>query len=251
MMLRSYARIFAAETGAELTQSFRAPEFVLPTLALPVAFYLFFGILMSRGAGTSAYLLATYGIFAVMGPSLFGFGVGVAGERERGWLDLKRAVPAPAGTFIGAKLAATLTFSAIALLPVYVAAAFPGDVVLPRTTWLLLLLVHLSAVLPFSLIGLSIGFSFGTNGSVAIANIVFLGFAVIGGLWFPATLFPDWMLAVSKALPSYHLAEIALAVVGADGQRAVLRHVMVLAVMIILAAALAAWTWSRQREAGR
>ena len=244
-MARTLPGILAAETGAELTQSFRAPEFVLPTLALPVAFYLFFGVLMSRGAETSAYLLATYGIFAVMGPSLFGFGVGVANERERGWLELKRAAPAPGSTFIGAKLLSTLTFSAIALIPIYAAAAFLGGVVLPRGTWLSLFAVHLSAVLPFALIGLTIGFRFGTNGAVAIANIVFLGFAVLGGLWFPATFFPGWMLAISNALPSYHLAEIGLAVVNGDGGAT--GHAIVVAGMTLAFALLAGWAWSRQR----
>ena len=246
-MSRTYPGILAAETGAELTQSFRAPEFVLPTLALPVTFYLFFGVLMSRGASASSYLLATYGIFAVMGPSLFGFGAGVAAERERGWLELKRATPAPGSAFIGAKLAATLAFSAMALMPIYAAAAFLGDVALPRATWLTLFGVHLSAVLPFSLIGLSIGFSFGTNGAVAIANIVFLGFAVLGGLWFPAMLFPDWMLTISNLLPSYHMAEVALSVVDSDGDRAAAVHIAIAAGMTLACAALAGWTWSRQR----
>ncbi|MEL6950105.1 MAG: ABC transporter permease [Pseudomonadota bacterium] len=246
-MSRTYAGILAAETGAELTQSFRAPEFLLPTLALPVAFYMMFGVLMSRGGGAATYLLATYGIFAVMGPSLFGFGVGVAGERERGWLELKRAAPAPASTFIGAKLGATIAFAAMALMPIYAAAAFMGGVELPKTVWLTLFLVHLSAVFPFSLIGLSIGFSFSTNGAVAIANIVFLSFAVIGGLWFPATFFPGWMVAISNALPSFHLAEIALTVVDAPGDRIAGFHATVVAGMTLACAALAGWTWSRQR----
>lgn len=246
-MARSTFTILATETGAELTQSYRAPEFVLPTLALPVAFYLFFGVLMSRGGGATSYLLATYGVFAVMGPALFGFGVGVANERERGWLELKRAAPAPAITFIGAKLAATLTFAAIALIPIYLAAVLLGDVALPRGAWLGLFAVHLAAVVPFSLIGLAIGFRFGANGSVAIANIVFLGFAVLGGLWFPATFFPDWLGAIAQGLPSYHLAEIALDVVQPDSDRPVLLHAAVLAGMTAAFGALAAWSYARQR----
>lgn len=246
-MARTYTGILAAETGAELTQSFRAPEFLLPTLALPVAFYMFFGVLMSRGGNAATYLLATYGIFAVMGPSLFGFGVGVASERERGWLELKRAAPVPSSTFIGAKLAATLAFSAMALIPIYAVAAFMGGVALDKSVWITLFLVHLSAVLPFSLIGLSIGFSFGANGAVAIANIIFLSFAVIGGLWFPATFFPSWMVAISNMLPSYHLAEITLSVVDAPGDRVAAFHAAVVAGMTVLCALLAGWTWSRQR----
>jgi len=246
-MARNALHMLATETGAELVQSYRAPEFVLPTLALPTAFYLFFGILMSRGPDAAAYLLSTYGVFAVMGPALFGFGVGVANERERGWLELKRAAPAPASTFIGAKLGATLAFAAMALVPIYLAAGLLGEVTLPRLTWLGLFAVHLSAVLPFALIGLAIGFRFGANGAVAIANIVFLGLAVLGGLWFPATLFPDWMLIVSRALPSYHLAEIALAVSQDDGSRPVWMHTAVVAVMTLGVSGLAAWAWARQR----
>ncbi len=86
-----------AETGAGILQAVRSPEFVLPTLALPVAFYLLFGVVLSPGGGDrAAYLLATYGIFAVMGPAIFGFGAGVANERERGWLNIRRVSPAPA-----------------------------------------------------------------------------------------------------------------------------------------------------------
>lgn len=246
-MPRTYSAMLAAETGAELVQSFRAPEFVLPTIALPVTFYLLFGIMMSRSGGASAYLLATYGVFAVMGAALFGFGVGVANERQRGWLELKRATPAPASTFIGAKLAATLVFAALALMPIYAAAAFIGDVALPRTVWITLLCVHLAAVLPFVFIGLAIGFSFSTNGAVAIANLVFLGLAVVGGLWFPSTLFPTWLATVAQALPSYHLAEIALAVSGADGNRPVAMHVAIVVAMTLGLALLAGWRWSRQR----
>lgn len=249
-MARSTLNIMATETGAELTQSYRAPEFVLPTLALPVAFYLLFGIMLARGVRgveASTYLLATYGVFAVMGPALFGFGVGVANERERGWLELKRAAPAPAVTFIGAKLAATLAFAAMALLPIYLAGALLGDVALPRRAWLGLVAVHLAAVAPFALIGLAIGFRFGANGAVAIANIVFLGLAVLGGLWFPATLFPDWLAAVAQALPSYHLAEVALSVVDPGSDRPVLLHAAVLAGMTAAFGGLAAWAWARQR----
>lgn len=246
-MGRDALEILATETGAELTQSYRAPEFVLPTLALPVAFYLFFGILMSRGGNTASYLLATYGVFAVMGPALFGFGVGVANERERGWLELKRAAPVPAATFIGAKLAATVAFAAMALIPIYLAATWLGEVALPRRAWLGLFAVHLASVAPFALIGLAIGFRFGANGAVAIANIVFLGFAVLGGLWFPATFFPDWLGTFAQALPSYHLAEIALSVVQADSDRPVLLHAAVLAGMTAAFGALAGWSYARQR----
>ncbi|MEM9384289.1 MAG: ABC transporter permease [Pseudomonadota bacterium] len=240
-------RALLNEIGAELTKSLRAPEFVLPTLLMPTTFYLLFGVMLSQSGGAAAYLLATYGVFAVMGPSLFGFGAGVASERERGWLSLKRTAPVPGYLYVVARLAATVLFGALALLPLYAAAGFAGDVTLARSDWALLLLCHVLAVVPFSLLGLAIGFTFGANAAVAIANLAFLGLAVLGGLWFPASMFPDGLRAVGQALPSYHLAEVALAVVRPDPTRKVLPHIAIIALTTGVLGALAAWRWSRQR----
>ena len=55
------------------------------------------------------------------------------------------------------------------------------------------------------------------------------------------------MLAVSNALPSYHLAEVALTVVDAPGDRTAGMHIAIVAGMTLAFAALAGWTWSRQR----
>ncbi|MEO0425765.1 MAG: ABC transporter permease [Pseudomonadota bacterium] len=239
-------RALLNETGAELTKSFRAPEFVLPTLLMPTTFYLLFGVMLSQSGGAAAYLLATYGVFAVMGPSLFGFGAGVASERERGWLSLKRTAPVPGYLHVAARLAATVLFGALALLPLYAAAGFAGDVALARSDWAVLLACHVLAVVPFSLLGLAIGFTFGANAAVAVANLAFLGLAVLGGLWFPASMFPDGLRAVGQALPSYHLAEVALAVVRPEPDRNVLVHLAIILATTGLLGALAAWRWSRQ-----
>ncbi len=242
------ADILVNETGAELLQSLRAPEFVLPTLLLPVAFYMIFGIMMARGGPEVAtFLLATYGVFAVMGPSLFGFGAGVASEREKGWLSLKRAAPAPAISFIGAKLISTLVFASLALMPIYAAAGFLGGVAMPRADWMLLLATHLLAVIPFALIGLTLGFSFGANAAIAMANIVFLSFAVLGGLWFPIGMFPDVMQSIAQVLPSFHLGQVSLSVVDPDRISSPATHLLIIAAMTLVFAALAGWAWSRQR----
>lgn len=244
---------FFHECGAEILKAFRAPEYILPTLLLPIAFYLLFVFAFPGGGKDNAqYLLATYGVFAVMGPSIFGFGVGVANERDRGWLDLKRASPSPSISYMGAKIMVTLVFASLSLVPIYLAAGFGAGVDLRRAAWGLLLAVHLLSVIPFALIGLALGFAFSTNGAVAIANIVFLGMAALGGLWIPAFLFPAALQKISVNLPSYQLAEIALAVAGAPSQSGVVRvpmeNLTSVAVMTVFLAGLAFWAWSRQRN---
>ena len=44
----------------------------------------------------------------------------------------------------------------------------------------------------------------------AIANILYLGLAVIGGLWFPTDQFPNWLKEISYLTPTYNLRELSL-----------------------------------------
>jgi len=238
---------YIAEIGAECLKLVRAPEFILPTLVLPVAFYAMFAVIVPGSNQNAPYLLATFGVFAVMGPALFGFGAGVAQERERGWLKLKRAVPAADFAYIAAKTAATLIMAAASLALVYAAAGFLAGVALQRSTWALLLAVHILAALPFVFAGLTLGFLLGANGAVAAANLIFLALALLGGLWIPIVVFPELMQQIAWALPSFHLAEIALAASGQPGERPVGLHIAVLAAMTGALALTATLTWLRQR----
>ena len=241
------ANPYVAEISAELKKLVRAPEFIAPTLVLPVVFYTMFAVVLPGSNQNAPYLLATFGVFAVMGPALFGFGAGVAAERERGWLKLKRAVPAPAFNYIAAKTVATLLMALISLSLVYAVAGFVAGVELERGVWASLLAIHALAALPFVFTGLTLGFVLGTNGAVAAANLIFLALSLLGGLWIPIIVFPQAMQSIAWALPSFHIAEIALAASGAPGERPVLLHLIILTAMTTGLALTATFAWLRQR----
>jgi ABC-2 type transport system permease protein len=245
----SLAGLCLREARAELLRAARMPEFALPTLLLPLAFYALFGVVLARpGAGTAGYLLATYGVFAAMGPALFGFGAGVGQEREQGILALKQASPLPAGAYLFAKLAAAFTFTAVVLFLLYALAAWAGGVALPRGAWLALFALHLACVLPFGLLGLGVGLTLSGGGAVAVSNLLFLVLAVLGGLWVPTFLFPPAMQAVATVLPSWHLAEIALAIVGRAELADAPLHAAAVAAFTAACAGWAAWAWRRSRK---
>lgn len=100
-------RMLFYEAAAEFLKAWRLPSFVLPSLLFPVGFYALFGLVVPSSTGqTSAalYYLTTFGVFAAMGPSLFGFGIGIASERTEGWLELKRRAPVPGWLILFGKL---------------------------------------------------------------------------------------------------------------------------------------------------
>jgi len=237
------------EAGTEILKAIRAPEFLVPTLIFPVAFYALFGVALSNGdSKNAAYLLATFGIFATMGPSIFGFGIAVANEREHGWLDLKRAAPAPAISYVLAKVITTLIFASVAVALLHAVAGFGAGVALPRATWATLLGVHILSTLPFILIGLIIGFLMRASGAVAVANLLFMGLAVLGGLWIPIAVFPAVMQTLAQFLPSFHLAEIALHVSAAPGTRDLQFHVLMAFSMTAILLGFTLLAWRHQRS---
>lgn len=240
--------VYAREASTEVIKAARMPQFAIPTIVLPPAFYALFALGMGRGdVQMATYTLATFGVYAVMGPALFGFGANVASERETGQLELKRLSPMPAGAHISAKLIATMIFSAVAIALVYGLALYAG-VRLSMTQWATLASVHILAVIPFALIGLGLGYRLGQKAAIAIVNILFLGMAVMGGLWMPISILPDAIQTIAWGLPSYHLGELALMVVGRSDAANMWLHLGPLA-LITIAAAIFAWTGQQRATA--
>ncbi|HEX7111354.1 MAG TPA: hypothetical protein VF216_02840 [Mizugakiibacter sp.] len=62
------------------------------------------------------YPLASYCVFGVMSPGLFGFGVSLALERDGGLLTLKRALPAPPGAYLLGKMPMAMAVAGLVVL---------------------------------------------------------------------------------------------------------------------------------------
>ena len=212
----------------------------------PAAFYGLFTLAIAKAPSPSAAVatLAGYGVFAAIGPALFGFGAGVAMEREQGLIELKRVSPMPAAAYVAAKLAAAVATAGLAIALIYLLAIVAGAA-LTGGQWLTLVALHLASTIPFALIGFGIGMRMSGKGAVAIANALFLGSAVLGGLWIPSAMLPGWMQAVGEAMPSYHLAQLARAIVGADTMGSLWVHG---AAVLAITALAAAWAWTGWRR---
>ncbi|MGB3739344.1 MAG: ABC transporter permease, partial [Pontixanthobacter sp.] len=81
--------------------------------------------------------------------------------------------------------------------------------------------------------------------AIAAANFLFLGFAVLGGLWFPIDGLPEWLRIFAWATPSWHLSELALQVAGFERERSAWMHAGVLTAFISAAALFAITGWRR------
>jgi ABC-2 type transport system permease protein len=238
----SMRRIYALESRLEFLRLLRTPSFAVPTLVFPVMSYLLFAVLFAGGRGgfqANVYLLATYGVFGVTAPSLFGFGVSVALDRERGWLTLKRAQPMPRGAYLAAKLAMAMLFAAIIFAMLAVLATTLGGVRLPASAWLSLLVVEMLGVLPFCAIGLFVGARVNGSAAPAIVNLIYLPTSFLSGLLVPLPVLPPFLREIAPLWPAFHLGQLALGAVGQPAEGAAAMHVFALAATTVVFLALA------------
>lgn len=208
--------ILRVELRDELYAIVREPAAVFFSIAMPVGFFaLFAGLYGGEDVGpvsAGTLLLATFGAFGVISVALMTPGVGVAEDRERGWLQVKRVSPVPIATTLTAKVAAGLpvAFGVYAAMTLTAAAmgrfdADPGD-------WLLVGTLLLLGSLPFSLLGLAVGFSVSGRAAPAVLNAVFIPMTVAGGLWMPLDSLPAFVGSIAPWLPTYHVSQLGVAV---------------------------------------
>lgn len=250
------ARIYFTEARHEFLKLIRIPIFAVSTIALPVMFYVLFGLAFGGGGageagdvGVTTYMMATYGTFGVIGAALFGFGVSVAVERGQGWMRLKRVSPMPPQAYFVAKVAMSTTVSALIIGALFILGATLGDVRMPATQWISLGLVLVLGALPFSAMGLAFGYLVGPNSAPAMLNLLYLPMAFASGLWIPIHQLPAFVQGIAPALPPYHFAQLALGTVGAAESGSPALHAVALLAFTALFLIVAAWGF--RRDEGR
>src|SRR5215469_6050136 len=223
--------IFLRETRYEFVRAMRTKAFSLSVIGFPVMFYLLFGV-MNRGEAVhgqivAKYLMASYAAFGVVGSALFGIGVGLAGERASGWLELKRASPMPPLTYLAAKCVSAVAFGLIIASILCLLGIVAAGVHL--SVWEYLGICGMSVIggVPFACMGLLLAMLLPANSAPGIVNLIYLPMSYCSGLWMPISLLPKWMQHAAPWLPTYHLAQLMLHVLG-YAQHEALRHVAAL-----------------------
>lgn len=241
-------RILASEVLDEMRGIVREPAALFFAVLMPVAFsVLFSSIFGSRPVGDlsgATHMLASYGVFGVLAVVLITPGVSVAEDRDCGWLAVKRVTAVPLPLALGAKVAAALPYALGVLGAMTVAAALTGALDASAGQLLRLGAVLLLGGLPFALLALAVCLRFSGNASVAILNAILMPSAIASGLWMPLEILPDTVADIAPFLPTYHLAQLALAQVSGGGG---LDHALVLAASAAAMAALAAVSYRHAR----
>jgi ABC-2 type transport system permease protein len=222
---------YLAEARFESLRMFRVLGFSIPFLVLPAALYLLFGVVLFGDAvrgdlSTGKFLFAAFAVFGVMGPGMFGFGATIATEREQGLLTLKRALPAPPGSYLVAKLLMTMLFALIIMVTMITAALLLGHLPLTFAQCARVTAIDILGSLPFCAIGLFIGTRASGKAAIAFVNLIYVPMMHVSGLFYPL---PKFLRTISPVWPTYHLQQLVFAALGMSFYGKSVVHVAVLA----------------------
>jgi ABC-2 type transport system permease protein len=247
------ATIYLKEAKYEFLKNLRLRLYTASLLTFPLMFYVLFGLLLLSkeaigGTGVPTYLIATYGTFGIMGASLFGTAAGLASDRGLGWLQVKRASPMPPFAYFVAKVITSMIFSTIIVLALFALGFAFGGVRMPVADFARLLGTLVVGSLPFSAMGLALGYFAGPNSAPTAINLIYLPMSFFSGLWVPFMFLPKIVKHIALVLPPYHLSQLALGVVGAGQRESAAKHWGVLFAFTLICLGIARIGFQRDQE---
>jgi ABC-2 type transport system permease protein len=206
-------RMIAAQTRATLLFYWRVPTFFIFSMALPVMFYLFFGLPFAHqklpdGTMVGTLVMAHMGAYAVSSVLVFNIGIGRANNRAQKLDLLQRATPLPAWVVILADAIGATALSLVSLVALFVVATLGGGVSLSAGGWVLLTVRLVLGALPLLGLGLAIGYGSGPNAAPAICNLIYLPMSFASGLFIPLRNLPDFIHKIAPYLPTYHYSQL-------------------------------------------
>jgi ABC-2 type transport system permease protein len=172
-----------------------------------------------------AYIFVSFLVYGVLAPGLLGVSSLLASDRVQRIVEYKRALPAPFGSVVIAKLLMAVSLSITVIVLIVVIAATLGRVPLTVGQFAATAGIALAGVLPISAIGLYLATRASPSGVSPIAGALLVGMAILAGLFYPlpgalSTLRPIW--------PTYHLQQVSLAAMGSPTGGSVVINVLAL-----------------------
>ena len=196
----------------DLRLTARRGENVLVTIVIPIAVLLFFAgtsLIPTATGRTVDFLLPGAIALGIVASGLVNLGIATAYERAYGVLKRLGGAPLPRWALIAAKAT-----SVLALEVVQIAALLAVGVVVlgwaPGNGWSppLFVLTVLLGTAAFAGLGLLFAGTLRAEATLALANGLFLGLLMLGGIVLPIDHLPEALQPIAALLPSTVLADL-------------------------------------------
>lgn len=220
------------------------------TFAIPLLMLLIFGSAYGSAGAidkvtglpwivvTTVQMAGYGGMMAALGQAF-----NIVTERSLGWNRQLRITPLSGTAYLFSKVVAALATAAVTIVALIVISVLSFHVDLSFAGWAMAAIGLWAGVVPFALIAVLIGQFAKPTFAQPLFMVVFFGMAIVGGLWVPLQILPDWVSNVAQVVPSYWLNRLGQ--MGAHLSGDIVQPLLVLLGWTVALATFIVWRYRR------
>jgi ABC-2 type transport system permease protein len=234
----------------EITRTLRNKRFMFFSVIYPAMLFLIIAgpaknttRMGSTGLTMPLYYMVAMASFGALTAVLMGNSERIAKEREKGWVRQLRLTSLPGRGYVIAKIASAATVTLPAILVVEIVAASFKGVRLDVWQWGALTFSIWAGSLVFAALGVAIGYIASGDAVRPLTMLIYFALSILGGLWMPFTIFPNWLQNIAKWLPTHAYTALGQAI--EVGHAPHLTDVALLAGYLVIFAGGAAWLYRK------
>jgi ABC-2 type transport system permease protein len=197
-----------ALTRAELKRLMRNRRYFIFTVALPVILYLLLARQFSGtvyGVSFGAFYMVDMAMLGAFSGALSGNAQRISQEKKEGWIRQLRLTTLPANAYVVSKVLVSMATTVASIVIVMLLGHFYGNVHLAAWQWPLVAITIWFSATIFAALAVAIGYNFPPDQVQPITMIVYLGFLILGGIWFPLS---GALKTVGQLTPTYEAVKI-------------------------------------------
>jgi ABC-2 type transport system permease protein len=240
-----------AQSRVEMLRMSRNIYFIFWSLMMPVAFYFLYTRIFTTGTTESeqwnAHYLMSMTCFSIMGSSIMTLGIRLVQERAQGWVTYLQVTPLPNSIYFGGKMVGQTIMHLFSIIIIFTAGFLINHVSLSPAQWINSALWILAGSLPFLALGTCIGTMRRVDTASGLSNALYLSLALLGGMWMPLDIMPNWLGQIGNWLPSHSFGNGAWVIIA--GGVPALHDILLLAAYLVAFMLLSTYIRNKQREA--
>jgi ABC-2 type transport system permease protein len=197
-----------ALTKAELKRLMRNKRYFIFTVALPVVLYLLLGRQFSGkvyGVSFGAFYMVDMAMFGAFSGALSGNAQRISQEKKDGWIRQLRLTSLPPYAYVASKVIVSMATTVTSIVIVLLLGRFYGNVHLAAWQWLAIAVTIWFGATIFAALAVAIGYRVAPDQVQPITFILYFGFAILGGIWYPLS---GALKTIGQVTPTYQAIKV-------------------------------------------
>ena len=152
-------------------------------------------------------MLISMTAFSSISFALFSLPISIKEDEKNNYLHILNNSPIKISEYYLARFIRLIITFIISIVVVFAVGHIFRGVNMTAREWFMSAVLMLIGSITFLGMGLLLSLIKSEEKLSLLANILYLGLAMLGGLWWPTYLFPEWLQNISKLTPTYYLLE--------------------------------------------